>query len=201
MRRKLLMVVFAITLPVGMLLATQTAASARSPLSGTGTLSCTGAGGKIKLRPGWVSSTSNSISVPSTATFAVSFNGCSSTGGNITTKAFAGHLSGSVVFPTDYCSTTLGGTVALQAGSPLQITWNSQARIGPATLAPSSLSLTSLTGALTPGTGSTLTFSHQTVKGSFSAKTLSGQLDSYVSICSTQSIRTIPISGGYLSQP
>jgi len=206
MRHKLVMVVLATALPVGMLLATQTMASAQKasggPVNGTGTLACSNVVGNIRVSPGWRTSASNTISSPSTATFRVSYSGCAATGGNITTKVFGAHLRGSVVFPTDYCSTNLGGSVTLQPGSHLPITWNSQTKVGPTTPSPTSLSLATLTGTLTAGSGITFTFSHQAVTGSFSAKTLSGQFDSGLDICSPNvGIKNIPIRGGDLSQP
>ncbi len=206
MRHKLVMVVLAAARPVGMLLATETMASAQKasggPVNATGTLACSKVAGNIKLSPGWRTSASNTISSPSTATFRVAYSGCTATGGNMTTKVFGAHLRGSVIFPTDYCSTNLGGTVALQHGTALPITWNSQARVGPVTPSPTDLTLASVTGAITAGSGVTLTFSHQAVTGSFSAKTLSGQFQSGLDICSPNvGIKNIPVTGGYLTQP
>jgi hypothetical protein len=210
MRHKLVMMGFAITLSAGMLLATQTMASAGkaphksghgSAVNATGTVACSGAVGNIKLKPGWEAD-SNTLPAPSKAIFNVVFSGCSASRANITTRVFGAHLQGVVNFPTNDCTTNFGGAVALDSAPSTPINWNRAARIGPVIPATTRLSLVSMTGTLTPGVGIKFTFSHQTGTGSFATKTFSGEFDSSLGNCSpTVGTKNIPIASGNLSQP
>jgi len=206
MRHKPVMVVLAITLTVGMVLATQTVASAGrssrgSSISATGTISCTGASGNVRLSPGWKTN-SNTLPGPSKAVFNVSFNGCSDTTGNITTKVFSGRLTGIINFKTNDCSTNFGGPVTLYAGPRVPIYWNRDARVGRVIPAATNLAFVTVTLTFTAGVGVKFTFTHLSVTGSFSAKTVSGELDSSLDGCSPiVGVRNIPIAAGALSQP
>jgi hypothetical protein len=210
MRYKLVRVVPAIALPVGLLLATQTMASAHpksSTTDATGSVSCSGAIGNIHLSPGWQTN-SNTFPAPSTVTFSVEFNECSAIhpGTNVTTKVFGGRLKGSVSLPSNDCSTNFGGADAV-TGAAVPIHWNKAAKVGPVTPAESQLTLRSATLVFNGGIGITITFSHQALTGSFGTKTLSGQLVSSTQIpdpcgfSSKYALKNIPIASGSLSQP
>jgi hypothetical protein len=200
MRHKLVIVVLAVAIPVGMLLATQTMASAGSTVNATGSVACSGASGNIKLTPGWETN-SNTLPAPSKASFNVQFFQCSATHpGNITTKVFGGHLKGSVNFPSNDCSTNFGAPVAVSGRLPIY--WNKFSKVGRLNPAPTDLSLAHVTATFTAGVGIKVKFSHQTLTGSFAAKTFSGELDSSLNQCLQNSgLRHIPITAGNISQP
>jgi len=205
MRHKLVMVVLAVTIPAGVLVATQTMASAGrshgSTVNATGSVACTTAVGTIRLNPGWKTN-SNTLPAPSKVIFNITFGNCAATHpGNVTTRSFSGHLKGSVNFPSNDCTSNFGGAVAL-TGSPVPIAWSKAARIGPVIPAPTNVALTTVTGSFTAGVGIKFVFTNRTITGSFSTKTLSGELDSALDACSPNNgIHNIPVTSGKITQP
>ena len=143
------------------------------PVNGIGSISCSGATGKLSFAPPLSSSGPASSD---TATAKITFHGCNVPGGNVTTSNFNGKVSGKIVFSVQSC-TVLNGTNSV-SGS-LTIRWSGKA--GKAKLNPSTVTLTSLTGVQSGQNGDVgFTFTHQSTSGSF-AGSLSGELDSNVS--------------------
>jgi hypothetical protein len=204
------MVAFAIALPVGLLLASQTMASAHgkgSNVDATGSVGCSGATGNIHLSPGWETN-SNTYPAPSTVSMNVEFDECSAIhpATNITTRIFGARLKGSVSFPSNDCSTNFGAALPV-TGPAIPIHWNKAAKVGPVTPAESQLTLRSATLVFNGGVGITITFSHQAFTGSFGTKTVTGQLVSSTQIpdpcgfSSKYALKNIPIASGSLAQP
>jgi len=149
------------------------ASAASLPVNGIGAIACSGATGTLSFA---LPLSSSGPASSDTATVKIKFVGCSVPGGNVTTSSFDGKATGTVVFPTQQC-TTLNATNAV-SGS-LAIVWTGKA--GKAKLNASTLAFTSLTGVQSGQNGNVgFTFTHQTATGSFGGP-LSGELDSNAS--------------------
>jgi len=170
--RKLVLGCAALALPVGMMtmVGVQAASAGSPPVTGTGTVSCTGATGQFGFKPA-LTFTGTS---PETASVKVTLHGCSAGGTtNVTTSNFNGSGKGSLSASTNNC-TGLAGTQAV-SGS-VSIKWTGKA--GTAKLNNTVVTLTSITGLPVGANGNAgFSFSNQATSGSF-AGSLSGELDS-----------------------
>jgi hypothetical protein len=170
--RKLVLGCAVLALPVGMItvVGVQAASAGSPPVTGTGTVSCTGATGLLGFKPPLTFSGSS----PETASIKVTLHGCHAGGTtNVTTSNFNGSGKGSLSTSTNNC-TALAGTQPV-SGS-VTIKWTGKA--GTAKLNTTTLTLTSITGVPSGANGNAgFTFSHQATSGTF-AGSLSGELDS-----------------------
>lgn len=205
MRRstRVLMGLAALGLPVGVVVGVGVpgaSAQGQSPVDATGTLACTGAAGHVKFNPPL---TSTATDTSDTVTVNVNVNGCTATGGNVTSTGFTGHAKGTVTISSDNCS-AFNGPIAVSG--TLTVRWTAKA--GTVRVATSTLSPTTVTGLVTgnlngnPG----LSFAGQSVSGSF-AGTGSGEFDAaqtglaLLGKCAGNGVKGISVNAGTVSQP
>jgi len=201
--KKLILGCAALALPVGMMtmVGVQTASAGSPPVTGTGTVSCTGATGQLGFKPA-LTFTGTS---PETASVKVTLHGCSAAGSNVTTANFNGSGKGSLSAATNNCTALLG---AQPVTGSVSIKWTGKA--GTAKLNNTVLTLTSITGVAVGANGNAgFTFSNQATSGSF-AGSLSGELDSNQTAATlagpsgcgaAKGMKKIQIVAGTASQP
>jgi len=207
--KRLLMGLVAAAVPVG-LVATigvgAAVAGAPPPVTGTGTVSCTGAAGKVSFSPPLTGAGPTS---PDTATIAVTLKGCTaSAGSNVTSASFTGKVAGSITTPSQNCTGLVGTN---NVSGTLSVAWTGKA--GKAKLNPSSLSLTQIkglaSGTLNPNNpgfqfGTQYGLTADPVTASFAASSANGEIDAGVSTAkltatctkATGKIATLPIKYG-----
>ena len=206
MRRstRVLMGLAALALPAGAVVGIAVpgaSAQGAGPVTGTGTLACTGAAGHIKFNPPL---TSTATDTSDTVTVNVNLNGCTATGGNVTSTSFTGHAKGTVTLSSDNCTTLTSGPIT--ASGSLTVRWT--AKDGTQRVAPSTVTASSITGLATgslngnPG----LSLSGQSVGGSFGG-TGSGEFDAaqtalaLAAKCAGNGLKGISVNAGTVSQP
>jgi len=201
--RRLVLGCAVLALPVGMItvVGVQSASAGSPPVTGTGTVSCTGATGQLGFKPP-LNFTGGSAE---TASVKVTLHGCSVSGSNVTHSNFNGSGKGSLSTATNNC-TSLAGTQPV-SGS-VTIKWTGKA--GTAKLINTTLTLTSITGVPAGANGNAgFAFSNQATSGSF-AGTMSGELDSNASASmlagssgcgAKKGLKKINIVSGHTSQP
>jgi hypothetical protein len=176
-------------------------AKAVAPVDATGTVSCSGAAGLVKLSPSF---TNGGTATSATAAVKFNLNGCSATNSNVTTTNFTGHAKGTITTTSNDCGTLMG---TQSVTGTITVRWTAKA--GTAKLNASTLNLTSLTGVAVgtlngnPG----LQYSGQAVSGSFTG-TSSAEFDSaqtatsMASFCArTHGLHKITFNAGVVTQP
>lgn len=134
----------------------------------------------------------------------VNLNGCTATGGNVTSTSFTGHAKGTVTLSSDNCTTLTSGPIS--ASGALTVRWTAKA--GTERVSSSTVSATTISGLAVgnlngnPG----LSLSGQSVTGSF-VGTGSGEFDAaqtglaLAAKCAGTGLKGISVNAGTVSQP
>jgi hypothetical protein len=200
--RKLVMGCAALLLPVATvtIAGVQAASAGVPPVTGTGTVSCSGATGLMKFNPDLTLTGSS----PEMVSVKVVLHGChASAGSNVTTANFNGKGKGTISASSNNCN-NLAGTQTV-SGS-VAIKWTGKS--GTAKLDPTTITLTSITGLAAGANGNVgFTISNQATSGSF-AGTTSGELDSNKTAAmegatcgAKRGLKLLNIVSGHTSQP